>query len=136
MKEQTKAEVKRYFLLGLNSTEIGKLTGYSPRTIQDVIRFEKYRLLKTSKPTTSEKDILKMFENGFKLAEIATHHQRSVSWVKLKLAKVRADRSSFAPYTLSSPKHYKLFEYMANEHGLTLLMSDLIAIERICNGKD
>lgn len=122
MNIETIAIVNRYRAKGLNSKEIGVLTGYSHRTIQGIFR--------TQKPTRSiqqlkneNAEVLRLYKTGhYTYKQLAERFGRSVSWI----AK-RVNKKQLPP---TDPRQ-KLFNYMATEHSVLLLDTDLNYIERL-----
>lgn len=129
----SKAACLRYYLTGLNATEIGKLTGYSPRTIQDFARLEGWRKLRRGTPPATVRQVWQMICNGYKPKEIAAHFSRSLRWVHTQTATARKMKLPLRKATANdfTDNRQKLFNYMAKEHGVILLASDMQEIERI-----
>ena len=69
-----------YYQMGLNSVEIGKLTGYSPRTVQTLAQRGQWLNALTSEKTPIEKRVLKLKET-YTAKEIAERLKRSKRWV-------------------------------------------------------
>ncbi len=64
-----KAKAQRYFLMGLNSTEIGKLLDISPRTVQAYMQAGRWREKKT--PALIKQRAYEMKIDGWTYREIA-----------------------------------------------------------------
>lgn len=91
MKER-QVKAFHYYQMGLNSIEIGKLTGYSPRTVQTLAQRGQWKDVLTSEKTHIEKGVLKMKET-YTAKEIAEKLKRSKRWVWLTLKKAKAKES-------------------------------------------
>lgn len=66
---QDRSEAKRYYLLGLNLTEIGKLLDVPFRTLENWQTADKWAAFKTIEPI--KKQVLRMSEAGNTYKEIA-----------------------------------------------------------------
>lgn len=78
----------RYYLIGLNSVEIGKLTGYSPRTVQGLARAGKWREIANGTPPAKTRKIYEMYtRHKYTRAQIADYFGRSPAWVACELRK-------------------------------------------------
>jgi DNA-directed RNA polymerase specialized sigma24 family protein len=132
-KNDKKALCKHYYLLGLNATEIGKLTDYSPRTVQSIIQSENWQALRRNAAPRKVAAVWQMRNNGHKPKAIAAHFGRSVRWVHSQLAAARRlnMKANRPPESTEQCRYKSLFNYMANEHGVLLLESDMHEIQSI-----
>ncbi len=64
-----RSEAKRFYLIGLNLTEISKLTGVPVRTLENWQTADKWAMFKTVEPI--KKQALRMFEAGNTYKQIA-----------------------------------------------------------------
>lgn len=74
-----KAKALRYYLMGLNATEIGKLLDLSPRTVQAYMQSGRWREKRT--PAAIKQRAYEMHLNGWKYREIADALQVSKSTI-------------------------------------------------------
>ncbi len=81
LKEKTLERISRYYLMGLNGKEIGKLLDISPRTVQRYISESGTR--ETTEPKTIQQKAFELSAKGFSYAEIAKRLQISKTTVYL-----------------------------------------------------
>jgi len=81
LKEQTLEKVRKYFLMGLNGKEIGKLLDISPRTVQRYILESGCREI--SEPKTIQQKAFELSGKGFSYSEVAKRLRISKTTVYL-----------------------------------------------------
>lgn len=89
--EEKKAKAHRYFCMGLNSKEIGKLLDISYRTVQSYMSAGGWNEAK--EPHNLKRRAFEMHGNGFSYSEIAKVLQVSKSTVYLYLREVRQSQT-------------------------------------------
>lgn len=62
-------KIRKYYLKGLTSKEIGKLLDLSPRTVQRYMK--EYNIKETKEPKTQEQRALELVKRGFSYSEVA-----------------------------------------------------------------
>lgn len=85
-----KAKALRYFLMGLTSTEIGKLLDISPRTVQAYMQAGRWSEKRT--PAAIKQRAYEMSLNGWKYREIAEALQVSKGTVYNYIREMREVR--------------------------------------------
>ena len=81
LKEKILSKVRKYYLMGLNGKEIGKLLDISPRTAQRYISESGSR--ETSEPKTIQQKAFDLSAKGFSYADIAKRLRVSKTTVYL-----------------------------------------------------
>jgi transposase len=81
LKVQTLRKVRKYYLMGLNGKEMGKLLGISPRTVQRYISESGCR--EALEPKTIHQKAFELSANGFSYSEIAKRLRISKTTVYL-----------------------------------------------------